>query len=127
MKRVPLIVMATILAISLVHSGVVMAHAMLTRTDPKAGSTLKAAPKVVRAFFDDQLDTGSTISVWDSKGKRVDLGKGGIDPSDKKHQSLIVRLPKLGPGTYTVKWKSFTADDNKTTEATFQFTVAMSH
>ncbi len=128
MKLTLLTVITGILVINLAQSGAVTGHASFVRADPAPGSTLKQAPKVVRAFFDDELDlNGSTISVWDTHGKRVDLGKGGVDRSDKKHQSMIVRLKPLGPGTYTVKWKAFTSDDNKTVEGTFQFTVASSH
>ncbi len=127
MGRKLLAIITAAMVIGLTQGSEVSAHANLVRAEPAPGGKVKTAPKVVRAWFDDELDPkGSSVSVLDSHGKRVDSGKGGVDPKDKTRKSMIVRLKRLAPGTYTVKWKAFTADDNKTTEGTFRFTVASS-
>src|SRR2546428_2705332 len=62
-----LCIMATILAMT---TGV-WAHARLLRSDPGASAVLTVPPKVVRVWFDDELDPDrSTISVWDARAPR---------------------------------------------------------
>ncbi len=105
--------------------GRVWSHAKLLRAEPAPGSTVKTSPTVVRAWFNDELDTKrSGISVWDRRGRRVDDGKGGVDLGDLDRKSMTVKLKPLGPGSYTVKWKAVSADDAFVAQGSFRFTVA---
>lgn len=104
------------------------AHAKLTKAEPSPGSTVRTPPQVVRLWFalgGEELDPKrSTVSVWDSKGRRVDDGKGGADLNDLDRLTMIARLRPIGPSTYTVKWKAISTPDDSTAQGTFRFTVA---
>lgn len=125
-KRLLVVVMAATLLGSVLPGGVVLAHAKLLRADPKPGSTVNARPQVVRVWFNDELDTKrSRISVWDSRGQRVDNGKGGVDLKDMDRKSMVVTLKSpAGPGTYRVMWKAVSLDDQFVARGSFRFTVA---
>jgi copper transport protein len=100
------------------------AHAKLVRADPPPRSVVKVAPKVVRVWFNDELDPIlSWIIVWGAAGRRVDDGKGGVDLNDLSRKSMVVRLRHLVPGTYTVRWQAVSADDLAGVSGAFQFTV----
>ena len=103
----------------------VAAHAKLVRAEPALNSTVKSAPKLVRIWFNEELDPKtSAISVVDVKGKRVDDGKGGVDLDDMDRKSMKAALKPIGPGKYTVKWKAVSTDDRDVKQGTFAFTVA---
>jgi methionine-rich copper-binding protein CopC len=124
MARVTVVIGLVVLAI-LVVAGAAPGHAKLVRAEPGAGTTVTTAPRLVRAVFNDELDPkGSTMIVLDSRGRRVDDGKGGVDLNDLDRKTMVVALRSLTPGTYTVKWKAISADDQYVTSGTFRFTVA---
>lgn len=101
-----------------------LAHARLVRASPAPSSTLKAAPRLVRAVFNEELDPrGSTLIVTDARGRRVDDGRGGVDLDDLDRKTLVVRLRALGPGTYTVRWRATSADDQFVASGSFRFTI----
>ncbi len=118
-------VIAALLLGALGRPGSAWAHAKLLRAQPAAGTTVKPAPTVVRAWFSEELDAKtSTCSVWDSRGRRVDDGKGGVDLNDLDRKSMIANVKLPGPGVYTVKWKAVAADDRFAAMGSFRFTVA---
>jgi methionine-rich copper-binding protein CopC len=55
--------------------------------------------------------------VFDAQSHEIDRGDARISGS-----TMIVSLPKLGPGTYLVKWSAVAVDTHHTT-GTFTFTV----
>lgn len=100
------------------------AHSKLVRAVPAPGGTVKVPPKVVRAWFPEELDPKrSVLSVWDTKGRRVDDGKGGVDLDDLDRASMVVRLRPIGPGTYMVKWRAVSADDQNAAQGSYTFTL----
>jgi hypothetical protein len=110
--RLLLIVILTVSATSLGR-----AHAFLDHADPRVGSTV-AAPSQVELWMTEDLEPAFTrIQVFDSQGGEVDKKDAKISGA-----TMIVSLPKLGPGTYLVKWKAVATDTHKTT-GTFKFTV----
>jgi hypothetical protein len=116
---------AFVLLAVLIVAGAVFAHAKLLRAVPAPGSTVKTAPRVVRAVFNDELDPkGSTMTVVDGRGQRVDDGKGGVDLNDLDRKTVVVTLRAIGPGTYTVRWKVTSADDQYVASGSFRFIVA---
>ncbi len=113
-----------ILAIVVAASGVAAGHAALAKSDPANRAILRVPPKVVRAWFNDELDPQrSALSVWDSRGRRVDDGRGGVDLNDLDRKSLIVKLNAMGLGTYTVRWRAVSTDDGFVAQGSFRFTV----
>lgn len=113
----------------IVQGGDVAAHSKLDRADPKPGSTVTTSPKKVMVWFNitrgEELDPKrSTLTVTDSRGKRVDDGKGGVDLKDMDRRTLVVGLKAIGPGTYLVRWKAVTSPDRDVASGSFRFTVA---
>jgi methionine-rich copper-binding protein CopC len=112
-----------------VCAGPVLAHATFSKAEPAPGSTLKKAPQVVRLVFNiagtEELDPRlSAISVWDSRGRRVDDGKGGVDLQDLDRRTLVARLKPIGPGTYTVRWKAVSSEDKDVAQGSYKFIVS---
>jgi methionine-rich copper-binding protein CopC len=106
----------------LVAAAVVHAHAVLERTEPRSGSTLKAGPAQVRLQFTGAIEPSySRVQVLDAGGRRVDLGDSAVDPSSRA--MLRVSLPPLPAGRYTVAWRVLSVDSH-VTEGNFSFRVA---
>ena len=99
----------------------VYAHANLIRSDPPANSILPASPRQVTLYFTEQLEPKlSGAAVYDSNGKEVDTGYF-VSPTDPT--VLIVNLPTLPPGVYTVSWHAISAVDGHHTSGSFSFGV----
>jgi hypothetical protein len=97
-------------------------HAYLDHADPKVGSTVSAAPSIVRIWFDSDLEpVFSMIMVHAAKDNTmVDKGDSRVDPSDPT--LLEVSVPALPPGSYIVIW-SVVARDGHRTSGNFTFTI----
>ncbi|MCP4425963.1 MAG: hypothetical protein GY803_15835 [Chloroflexi bacterium] len=102
----------------------VFAHeAVMTKSEPANGELLAESPPEVRAWFAEELVSGeSTISVFNSQGVQVDNEDGGVDLNDPDHASLIVTLPPLADGSYTVQWHVVLLDGDAT-DGAFAFGV----
>ena len=97
------------------------AHAFLDHADPKVGSVIAQSPSEIRIWFTQEIEPDfSTIEVRDSQGNQVDKQDTHQDSSDKK--LLIVTVPKLPDGEYTVTWKVVSTDTHHT-HGDFKFTV----
>jgi len=98
------------------------AHAYPDHAEPKVGSTVSAAPSIVRIWFDSDLEPlFSTIMVHAAKDNTmVDKGDGRVDPHDPT--LLEVSVPSLPPGAYIVLW-SVVARDGHRTSGNFTFTI----
>ncbi len=101
--------------------GTAWCHAYPDHADPKVGSTISAAPALVRIWFESDLEPlFSTIFVQDAGGKKVDKGDGRVDPSDPT--LLEVSLPPLPSGAYRVFW-NVVARDTHRTMGDYTFTI----
>jgi methionine-rich copper-binding protein CopC len=128
LRRIAAVSIALLIG-GLVWSGAASAHAKLLRGTPVPGSKVAAPPKVVRLVFtlspNEELDVRrSTLSVADTRGRRVDDGKGGVDLNDLERRTMIARLKPIGPGTYTVRWKAVSSPDLDVAQGSYKFTVA---
>jgi methionine-rich copper-binding protein CopC len=99
------------------------AHARYERSEPPAGATIDGVPFVLRAWFSQELMLRSTIAVVDEAGNLVDLGDGRVDEDDPDRKAMVVSLPALPPGTYSVNWTAVSAEDGDAESGTFTFTV----
>ena len=98
------------------------AHAFLVRAVPAVGSTVASTPSVLTLVFTEKVEPRFThVQVLDAKGAPVATGAPRADPADER--GLIVSLPKLPPGAYTVIWHATSVDTHKT-EGHFGFSVA---
>jgi len=99
----------------------VYAHANLIRSDPPANTVLPSSPHQVTLYFTEQLEPKlSGAVVYDSTGKEVDTGYS-VSPTDAT--ILIVSLPTLPSGVYTVAWHAISAVDGHHTSGSFSFGI----
>lgn len=105
-------------------AGIAFAHASVVSSDPAANAVLETAPAKVTVKMSEEIGAKqSSLTVMDAAGNRVDLGDSKLDLGDTARQTLVVGLKPLADGTYTVKWKAHTEEDNGLTEGRFSFTV----
>lgn len=102
----------------------VSAHdAVITRSTPANGEVLDESPAQVVAWFAEELMSGdSTIAVFDAQGQQRDNGDGGVDLNDPDHASMVVSLPPLPDGSYTVQWHAVLLDGDAS-DGAFAFAV----
>ena len=100
----------------------VSAHAEMTKSSPKNGVALTAAPAAVQAWFSEELaSSGNHLRLYDAQNKL--LAEGGLDPKVPGHRALILRPPHLRAGGYLVRWVAVAADDNAVTQGYFRFSI----
>ena len=110
------------LLVGVALSTAVMAHAMLDRSTPRVGSSVKAAPSRIELWFTEPLEPAfSTVKVVDAGERQVDARDAAVDKVDRKH--LFVSIAPLPPGRYRVVWRVVSADTHAT-EGDFIFDVA---
>jgi methionine-rich copper-binding protein CopC len=98
------------------------AHAFLERADPPVGSDLPTAPQTMTLRFTEGIEPRfSTIEIRDANGAVVAIGKPHTAPGNDRE--LLVALPELHKGRYTVTWHATSVDTHKT-EGSFQFNIA---
>lgn len=102
----------------------VFAHEVeLLESTPKNGDLLAESPPEVVALFSEELvSSESSMKVTNRQGEQVDNGDGGVDLNDPDHASMIVTLPPLPDGTYTVEWHA-TLLDGDATDGAFAFAI----
>jgi copper resistance protein C len=93
------------------------AHAYLDHANPRVGSTVRAAPRVVTLSFTQKLEPSfSSAQVTNASGARVDQG------ARVSGMQIHVPVRSLPPGTYRVNWKVLSVDTH-TTQGSFSFRV----
>jgi copper resistance protein C len=119
--RLPAALIAACLLLA-VSVGAATAHADLVESDPADGDTIQT-PALLTATFNEDLDPdASSIVVRNAAGDEV--ASGSVDEEDPS--LMIVALPDLPTGDYTVRWTAVTPDDQGVTRGTITFTVAPS-
>lgn len=122
LARLTLCLALSLAVIPVMPSATVEAHAYYFKSEPPREEVLSAAPSQVKVWFtEDVAAKYSWLRVLDSAGNRVDSGDLQTDPNDAT--LLILALPPLGPGVYTVQWRTVSADDGHEAENEFHFTV----
>jgi hypothetical protein len=116
MRRAHLLVLAMLSAAS-----PAFAHAFLERASPPVGSEVEAPPRQLALTFTEGVEPAfSTIELHDAGGTVVPIGKPHTSPGNNRQ--LVIELPKLSSGNYTVIWHATSVDTHKT-EGRFRFTV----
>jgi copper resistance protein C len=113
------------LSLLLASSSQAFAHARYDRSDPPAGAMLDGQPFVLKAYFTQELTSKSTMRVLDANGAQVDLADGHVDLDDPDRKVMVVSLPALPTGVYTVEWGTVSADDGDSETGTFALGVGM--
>jgi len=97
------------------------AHAFLEIASPPVGASVDASPPELSIRFTEGVEPMfSKIEVDGAGGAAVATGKPHLAPDSNRR--LIIDLPKLPPGTYTVIWHATSVDTHKT-EGGYKFTV----
>lgn len=100
----------------------VSAHARQVRSDPADGEILTAAPPQVNIWFSEELTPQfSGAKILDLNGKEIPLNGSRVDAADSAH--LILDVPPLADGTYSVNWQVHSRVDGHTTQGYFVFIV----
>jgi copper resistance protein C len=97
------------------------AHALLERTSPAVGGEIAASPPELSLSFTEAVEPlFSAIEVRDANGAAVATGKPHAAPDNSRR--LVIDLPTLPPGIYTVIWHATSVDTHKT-EGRYRFTI----
>ena len=99
------------------------AHALLTASEPADAASIDAAPGELTLTFSEAPEASlSTVTLLDAGGAEVDAGEPeiGADPA-----SLVLDLPDLGQGVYTVTWRVVSSVDGHPTAGAFSFGVGV--
>lgn len=122
MKTPQLLVLgASLVAAVIVGVVVASAHSFPETESPAAGETVNGAPSQVSIKYDAPIEKlFAGLQVLDPAGK--DEAAGPVQVSDDSW-TLSVKLNKLVPGDYTVKWHVVCIDTHHT-EGSYTFTVA---
>jgi methionine-rich copper-binding protein CopC len=113
LAALPLALLATI--------PVARAHALLQKTEPGRRATLRAAPVAIRLWFNERLEPAfSEVAVTGPDGRPVTSERAALAPDNPK--LLVLPLPPLGPGEYTVAYKVLSVDGH-TVQSGYRFTV----
>ncbi|HEY9289237.1 MAG TPA: copper resistance protein CopC [Candidatus Dormibacteraeota bacterium] len=98
------------------------AHALLRTSVPADGQTLDRAPTQVSITFTERPEAGlSIIHVYNSGGQKLERGHAQALASDPS--TLVVALPALPNGVYTVGWTTVSAVDGHVASGAFAFGV----
>ena len=93
----------------------------LERALPPVGSeTATPPPQIVLTFTEGVEPLFSTIELRDKQGTALAVGKPHTEPGDKR--KLVVDVPMLRAGRYSVIWHATSVDTHKT-EGSYQFTI----
>lgn len=113
---------AAALLLTLAFAGMASAHAKYLSSDPAANAVLKAPPSVVTVHFIENVNPdGSSLTIYDSKGRVVSNGPGQVSISDTK--TMTVSMTGDGSDNYMVVWKTVSLDDGAPDIGAFNFYI----
>ncbi len=126
-KQSPILIFATMLALflALSTSRSTYAHAALVRTDPPDSTVLAEAPSQIRLWYNEPISVSfSTFQVLDLEGQPVELTSIHLDELDP--QLVILELPEIEDGVYSIHWHVLSAADGHDTQGYVVFGVGSS-
>jgi len=107
--------------LALAGTSAAWAHAALVKSEPARRATLSKPPPQVRLWFNERLEPEyATISVIRDGVGGVATAKAQVDKDDPK--LLVLPLPVLVPGAYTVKYRVLSVDGH-TVDYGYTFSV----
>jgi copper transport protein len=113
-------VLAVLLTIIVTTVG--QAHANLLRSDPADGSVLSESPQEIRLWFDEPISPRfSSVQLFDVDSQTIEVISIHFDPADPS--VLIVELPQLPDGVYSMLWKILSEADGHFSQGLLVFGV----
>lgn len=133
-RRVLLIAAPLAVCLVLLFPAVASAHAILLRSDPAKDAVLTIAPRQVRMWFTEDLNstftTASVVSASNTDasnvnapGHRVDNGDAHVSLSDPKEMDITLPA-NLPPAAYIVLYRTDSAQDGHILRGSFLFFIA---
>jgi len=120
-KHMKVIVCIAIILSMWAHTTPVLAHAQLLKAEPARRAVLDKAPTQVRLWFNEEIEGAyTTLSVLNANKKPVTDAKPSVVSDDPK--SVVLSLPDLGPGKYSVKFRVLSVDGH-VVNSSFDYTV----
>lgn len=104
--------------VSLVTARPAGAHVDLATADPAPEATVAASPTHIRVVLNERASSLSRLSLVGPGGERVELG-----PTKVTGRTLEATVDPLGPGTYRVRWASFSNEDGHLNSDSYRFRV----
>jgi methionine-rich copper-binding protein CopC/putative copper export protein len=106
---------------------VAFAHAFVIGSDPIDGSTINAAPPVVRIYFNEAIGPASIAHVFAPDGRIVDAARSSIPRTNLRELDTPLTTPGALPqGGYTVRWTALSDADGHTTHGVIGFNIGHS-
>lgn len=97
------------------------AHAALLRSDPADNAILAGPPAEARLWFSEAISTQfSSAQILDINGQPVEHVSLKVEPAERL---LIVTLPDLPEGLYSIRWKVLSEADGHFTQGLLVFAV----
>jgi hypothetical protein len=97
------------------------AHASLVKAEPPRRAVLAKPPAQVRLWFNEEIEADyASLAVLDGDKHPVTDVKPHVATDDRK--SIILPLPELTPGKYSVKFRVLSVDGH-VVDSSFEFTV----
>lgn len=120
-RQLTFIVAVFALLAGLIHTSQVNAHATLVKSEPPRRASLSVPPKHIQLWFNEEIE-GSYASIMVLDENKISITKEvpQIVPEDLK--SVILPLPEIDPGRYTVQYRVLSIDGH-VVESDFSFVV----
>ena len=117
-----LAILLALLAAVAAGSRTAHAHAGLVRSEPADGVTLASAPGEFHLWFnEDIVPSFSAVEVLDAHGTNVP--GASVRPDPDAPAGLLVELPTLPAGAYTLLWKTLSQADGHPSQGMVLFGV----
>ncbi len=119
-----LLALAAVAPLAMLASGAEVAesHAVLVRSSPESQVALTDPPPVIDLWFSEPLEPDfSSFELYAGDGTPQELVGMRVDPDDNMHLSSLTR--GLGPGVYTVVYKTLSTRDGHEWSGSITFTV----
>jgi copper resistance protein C len=98
-----------------------LAHSQLVKAEPPRRAVLTKSPTQVRLWFNEKIEGDyASLVVLDARKQPITETKPTIASDDPK--SIVLPLPELAPGKYSVKFRVLSVDGH-VVESAFDFTV----
>ena len=119
MTRIRLRMLAATLALVLIAAVTVAAHMAYSKSVPGKDAALAESPAQLRVWFTQDPEPALSQLSLESPDGEVAIGKTTVS----EERSVVAEVPStLGPGSYTVKWRS-AGDDGHVQRGDFAFTI----
>ena len=104
--------------------GVALAHAYLERSSPAGNTIVESAPTRIQLWFTERPELRfSEVTLYTADGQKLAHGPLSIAPDDPR--SVVFDVGTVPHGTYTVAWKTLSADDGHVAAGAFAYAVGL--